>query len=458
MPGRLLILEPGTTRRIELRARLAATFPHPVLAATPAEARSLARAQAPDLVVIGTGVPVPELERLAAALRALPGAPPALVALRPCTDGRGRRAALAAGLDDVLPDLPDGALLVARLRSLLRDRDDGLAPGMPPSAEEALGCAEAPAGFEPPPRVALVTADRAGGPARAAALSDALGAPVPVMPAPALLRANGPAPDAILIELSANAGAELELLPALRAQSALRRAAIVVCGGDPQGRAVAQALDLGAQGGMPGRFEAGEIALRLRAQLAAKRRADRMRDAVEAGIAAAVTDPLTGLHNRRFALPEFGRIAAAAQRDGSPFAVMVADLDHFKRVNDRHGHAAGDAVLAEVARRLRAETGPGGLAARIGGEEFLIVLPDTPRDRAEAAARRLCAAVADRPVPLPDGRGSVRATVSIGLAVGLDPPAAGGCAPEALLAEADRALYRAKARGRNCVRLGRPAA
>lgn len=458
MSGRLLIVEPETTRRIALRARLAGTFPDPVLAADAAEARTRAQAETPDLVVLGAGLAGAEVERLAGALRLLPGEAPAILALRPAMDSSGRRAALAAGLDDALPDLPDSALLLARLRSLLRDRGDGLGPEMRLSAEAAMGCAEAPAGFESAPRIAHVAAEGTRGRMQADALSAALGVPVPVTPAAALLTPKRPAPDALLIGLPEHADAELELLPALRAQSALRRAAIVVYGGDAGGRIVARALDLGAHDGMPGPFEAEELALRLRGRLAQKRRADRMRAALEAGLAAAVTDPLTGLHNRRFAVPQLARIAAAARREGTSFAVMVADLDHFKQVNDRHGHAAGDAVLTEVAQRLRAGLGPDALAARIGGEEFLLVLPDTPRHVAEAAARRLCAAVADRPFSLPDGQGMVRVTISIGLAVGHDPMAAGHDEPEALLIQADRALYRAKARGRNCVRLGRPAA
>ncbi len=458
MPGRLLIVEPETTRRIALRARLAGTFPDPVLAADADEARALTRADAPDLAVLGAGLAGAEIERLAATLRTLPGEAPAIVALRPAADGAGRRAALAAGLDDALPDLRDGALLLARLRSLLRDRGDGLAPEVRRSAEAAMGCAEAAAGFAPAPRIAHVAAEGVCARAQADALSAALGVPVPLTPAAALLTAQGPAPDAVLIGLPPHADAELELLPALRAQHVLRRAAIVVHGGDAGGRAVARALDLGAHDGMPGPFEVEELALRLRGRLAAKRRADQMRAALEAGLAAAVIDPLTGLHNRRYAVPQLARIAAAARREDRPFAVMIADLDHFKQVNDRHGHAAGDAVLTEVAQRLRAGLGPDALAARIGGEEFLLVVPDMQRHAAEAAARRLCAAVAERPFALPNGQGAVRVTISIGLAVGPDPMAAGHAEPEALLVQADRALYRAKARGRNCVRLGRPAA
>ncbi|MEY8837662.1 GGDEF domain-containing protein, partial [Cribrihabitans sp. XS_ASV171] len=104
-------------------------------------------------------------------------------------------------------------------------------------------------------------------------------------------------------------------------------------------------------------------------------RADRVRSSVREGLRAAIRDPMTGLHNRRYALPALEALAREARAKGGMLAVMLADLDHFKRINDRHGHAAGDAVLIETARRLR-NTLPGeALVARMGGEEFLLALP-----------------------------------------------------------------------------------
>jgi two-component system cell cycle response regulator len=134
---------------------------------------------------------------------------------------------------------------------------------------------------------------------------------------------------------------------------------------------------------------------------------------------------------------------------------MVADLDHFKRINDSLGHITGDAVLRAVAQRIRDRLRGEDMVARIGGEEFLIVMPDTDFAAALPAAERLCRAIADAPVlPGPD-QPPVDVTISIGVAIG------GGRTAgtiHGLIEDADRALYRAKAQGRNTVDVVRPAA
>ena len=156
-------------------------------------------------------------------------------------------------------------------------------------------------------------------------------------------------------------------------------------------------------------------------------------------------DPLTGLPNRRAAGERLAASRAHALRQGEPLSVLMLDIDHFKRVNDVHGHADGDRVLVALARALREELRAGDLAARHGGEEFLVVLPASDTAQARDAAERIRAHVQGLPLPLADATLSV--TISIGVAtLHADEPC------DALLARADAALYRAKAGGRNrCV-------
>ncbi len=183
-----------------------------------------------------------------------------------------------------------------------------------------------------------------------------------------------------------------------------------------------------------------------------------MRASVQDGLRLAMIDSLTGLHNRRYGMAQLAAIADISRRSGQEFAVMVVDLDRFKSVNDRWGHAAGDAVLIEVAERLNRNLRVGDLLARIGGEEFLIALPETSLTEARSIAERLCHAVEESPVRIGDFA-ALQVTVSIGLATSAD-----ACAPcvkdtlSELIDRADRALLYAKSAGRNQVTISRTAA
>jgi diguanylate cyclase (GGDEF)-like protein len=145
-------------------------------------------------------------------------------------------------------------------------------------------------------------------------------------------------------------------------------------------------------------------------------------------------DPLTGLANRRFILTQLGGMVSGARRHQRPLTVAIIDVDHFKSVNDRHGHAEGDRVLAAVAHALREHLRAEDQLGRLGGEEFLALLPDSDARAAHKACEKLRAEVA-----------RVGVTISIGWA------AWDGDEPDELLGRADDALYTAKARGRDCV-------
>jgi diguanylate cyclase (GGDEF)-like protein len=150
-------------------------------------------------------------------------------------------------------------------------------------------------------------------------------------------------------------------------------------------------------------------------------------------------DPLTGLSNRRFILTQLSGMVSGARRHDRPLTIAVIDIDHFKAVNDTRGHAEGDRVLAATAHAMREHMRAEDQLGRLGGEEFLALLPETDAVAADGAAENLRASVA-----------AVGVTVSIGWAAWM------GEAPDELLSRADDALYTAKRRGRNCV-VGAPA-
>jgi two-component system cell cycle response regulator len=149
-------------------------------------------------------------------------------------------------------------------------------------------------------------------------------------------------------------------------------------------------------------------------------------------------DPLTGLSNRRFILTQLAGAVSGARRHHRPLTIAIVDIDHFKSVNDRHGHAAGDRVLAAVAGCLREHLRAEDQLGRLGGEEFLMLLPDTASAAARAVAEKLRTEVAAAPAP-------AAVTVSAGVATWAQDT------PEALLRRADAALYRAKEGGRDRV-------
>lgn len=169
-------------------------------------------------------------------------------------------------------------------------------------------------------------------------------------------------------------------------------------------------------------------------------------------VRAGLTDYLTGWHNRRFLQLRLREELARAQRQGSALSLLMLDLDQFKQINDGCGHLAGDEALREVAARVESQVRASDTAARFGGDEFAVLMPGADAAQAGRLAERIRAAVAHGPVEAGPGI-ELPVTVSIGVASLRAPPASGDlkALAEHLVAEADAALYRAKAAGRNRV-------
>jgi len=237
----------------------------------------------------------------------------------------------------------------------------------------------------------------------------------------------------------------LRLLSDLRSRPATRHAAtlMVLPEGDTERAAVA--LDLGASDILYAPVDTQELAIRIRAQLGRKRQADKLRASLRAGLELAVTDSLTGLHNRRYGLFRLEQMMA---RPGKGLVVMMLDLDHFKEINDRHGHAAGDEVLRRISRRLRDGLRSGDLVARLGGEEFLVAFADADHATAMDCAEKLRRSIAAPPFAVGDSGASITVTMSVGVAFA-DP--ASMETAEHVIARADSALYNSKSLGRDRV-------
>ena len=456
MSGKILIVDDLATNRIILKVKLNAAFHETLQAATGRDALDIARRERPKLILLDMMLPDISGIEVCRRLRTMPETQHIpVVIITASGDRQNRLKALEAGADEFLTKPLNEVILLARIRSLLRARETEAELRLRSEGWGDLALAEDETIFSMPGRVGLVAAEPAIAIAWRTALSPHLKERLSVLtPAAALSdAAPGAVPDVYMVAGDLGApGSGLRLVADLRSREQSRHAAIALALHDANPDTAAIALDVGASDLLPLPLDAQETALRLHLHVQRKRRADALRRAVSNGLRLAVTDPLTGLYNRRYALAHLDRIAARARETGRRFAVMVLDLDRFKTVNDTFGHGAGDAVLETVAARLRDNLRPSDLVARIGGEEFLIALPDATLGTARIAAERLCRVIGDEPVPLPDGRGTVQVTISVGLALGPDlgPDEADQTARNTL-ARADAALFAAKTEGRNQV-------
>ncbi|OJT95870.1 MAG: PleD family two-component system response regulator [Rhizobium sp. 63-7] len=209
---------------------------------------------------------------------------------------------------------------------------------------------------------------------------------------------------------------------------------------------IVRALDLGVNDYIVRPLDPNELVARCLTQIRRKRFNDRLRSSVKQTIELAVTDGLTGLNNRRYLDNHLKLLFSRAIARGRPLSVCITDIDRFKSVNDTYGHDAGDEVLKEFAQRIRGTVRGADLACRYGGEEFVLVMPDTPPEMAAAVAERLRGRIEGEPFSLPGGD-LLKLTASMGIS-----STTGSMeTPEQLLKQADRALYEAKNGGRNRV-------
>ncbi|MCG8443054.1 MAG: PleD family two-component system response regulator [Caulobacterales bacterium] len=257
--------------------------------------------------------------------------------------------------------------------------------------------------------------------------------------------------DLVIVDLAAETFDAMRLAARLRSDEETRDLPIIAIANHLNRERMVRALDIGVNDVLYAPVDHQELGARVRTQIRRKRYGDYLRASLDESLELAVTDQLTGLNNRRFMVTQLNKQLAAAERGSEePLSVMICDLDHFKRINDTHGHDAGDAVLKQFAARLAANVRAIDIACRYGGEEFVVVMPGADDYAARVAGDRLRLAVCDTPFELPGQSGELNVSVSVGVAL-LEP----GETAESLLKRADGALYDAKAGGRNRVVVAR---
>jgi len=252
---------------------------------------------------------------------------------------------------------------------------------------------------------------------------------------------------AVIVSLSLEDVDGLRVVSQLRSRPKTRMLPILVLVEDGELERLAKALDLGVTDYVMAPIDRNELIARTRMQVRRKRYQDRLRSNLEDSVSMASVDELTRLHNRRYLGNYLKREFDRSRESGKALSLVVLDVDHFKNVNDTHGHAVGDEVLMELARRIKELTRSSDLPARYGGEEFVVVMPETNPDVAQNVAERLRMGIADEPFVLPRSGLSLEITISIGVANLTE----GIQDPDDLFQRADEALYKAKNSGRNRV-------
>ncbi|MCV2868791.1 diguanylate cyclase [Defluviimonas sp. WL0002] len=458
MAGRILIVDDIATNRMVLKVILSSALYETLQATNGDDAIALAQQMQPDLIILDVDLAGINGIEMCGRLKANPltrDIPVVMIAAQ--KDHARKIKSLRAGAAEVFAKPIDDSLLLARLRSLLRARETERELGCRLAQGTLPGLAEGAAGFVAQAHVAIVAALPNSVQSLHRDLSRATSDHISLMAEEAAigLAAENRVPDVFLVVTDAGRPERtLRLISDLRSRPATRKSALCAVVPAGSGALGAIALDLGADDLVELPAEATELALRLSSLVRRKRQGDRMRISIADGLRLSVLDPLTGLHNRRYAMPQLHRIREHARQSGRDYAVMVLDIDRFKTINDTFGHAAGDTVLVQIAERLRANLRPGDTLARIGGEEFVVASADTPLPAARALAERIRHAIEERPFALTDGR-SIGVTLSVGLAIGA---AGAGPSVDVLLESADRALFKSKSEGRNQVTVHRTAA
>lgn len=449
MTARILVVDDVEPNVRLLEAKLTLEYYEVLTAMDGATALEIAAAERPDIILLDVMMPGMDGFETCRRLKADPVTRHIPVVLVTALDGREDKIkGLGVGADDFVTKPIDDVILFARVKSLvrlkavmdeLREREEsGRRLGVD---ADGAGRLRGSGG-----RVLIVDDNELKSEKMLAHLTGEHRPVVEPDPAAALIAARGPV-DLMIVNVSSSGFDGLRFVAQVRSSEASRRNPILAVV-DPADRPrLLKALELGVNDILPRPVDAEELMARARTQIKRKRYADFLKEKLDYSLEMAVTDALTGLHNRRYMAGQLQALVGRAGQGGDPVAVLVMDIDHFKAVNDGFGHDAGDEVLREFAVRLATKVRAVDLPCRMGGEEFVVVMPGTRLEDAVRIADRIRADMANAPFPVMNGDAHLQITISIGVATttGRDDT------PDALLKRADEGVYEAKSAGRNRV-------
>ncbi|MEZ5938105.1 MAG: PleD family two-component system response regulator [Hyphomonadaceae bacterium] len=447
MSARVLVVDDIEANRKLLHAKLSNEYFHVIQAADGQEAIERAIAEEPDVILMDVMMPRMDGVEACRELKADPRTEHIpVVMVTALNERQDRLRGLGAGADDFLTKPVNDLILLSRVRALtkyklvadeLRKREaNGVRIGALENASRGRG--------SDPARI-LVVDENEGQAKRICRYLEPLHRPMSLGEANQIGLATSMV-DVLIVSLANEKLDGLRLTAYLRSTESTRDLPIIVVADiDDEKRAV-RALEVGASDIVVKPIDSEELNARVKTQIRKKRYLDALRNRLDQSLELVVTDQLTGLHNRRYMRAQLEQFVKRANMGGQGVSVLMVDIDHFKRINDVYGHGAGDDVLREFGRRMREHVRPTDLACRYGGEEFVIIMPDTAPGFASSAAERLRQTVAETPFLIGDGD-SLAVTMSGGVATIVPPDET----VDALLKRADEALYAAKSAGRNRV-------
>ena len=451
MTARILVVDDNPANRKLLEVRLNAEYFDVLTATNGPDAIAMCEKAMCDIVLLD--VMMPEMDGFEVCRRLkshISTAHLPIVMVTALDQPADRVRGLEAGADDFVTKPIDEMQLIARVRSLarlkvvideLRNRANTtvalgmIAPFATPSAEDGRRG-----------RLLIVDDRKSSSERIMQALAPHHAVTVESNAQEAMFKAAEDNVDVIIVSLGLTGYDALRLCSQIRALERTRNLPILVIADLEDRQRVLRGLELGINDWLSRPVDRQELLARVRTQLRQKRYADSLREKVQQSIELALFDPLTGLNNRRFLESHLSTMLENARMRRSPLTLMILDIDHFKRVNDTYGHDSGDEVLRGFADRLRGIIRGGDLLCRLGGEEFVIVMPGVNVTAATRIAERARQAIEQEAFVMAATGQVINITTSVGLAERRDDND-----PHQLYRRADQALYRSKADGRNRV-------